>query len=357
MRPELCTQKVQDLNTHVAELEDEKRDLGSYPGRYGYSNLTQPVKPPTAASGSRRSRKNAFPGVGSVKAPCQRSGARNFPFSRLTSSLENPAQTPTRVRRVIPQPQMWQRRRVFGRDRGGYRTPPQRDDNIGWRSSSSCRKVPAVADQLAPQGRERERMSIQEDRNAGRVSGSEPLDPAVKKVPQRVNKVPQPSKAVPEPREGIPSSAENVSHTVKSVSSPVENASSSVKEVSRPAESVSERPKGVSRPAESVSEPATGVSRPVKDSAPPAKGTTRPQRSVPNPESDAPRPATNVPGRESEASQRTARVRRSSAIVPEPADFESLCPVCGEPLVYEKCKRVCRSERCIYRLVFNCSEY
>ncbi len=36
---------------------------------------------------------------------------------------------------------------------------------------------------------------------------------------------------------------------------------------------------------------------------------------------------------------------------------EQICPVCGEPLFQEKCKVVCRSKRCIYRIVFNCSEF
>ena len=35
----------------------------------------------------------------------------------------------------------------------------------------------------------------------------------------------------------------------------------------------------------------------------------------------------------------------------------SVCPVCGAKLVYEKCKVVCRSERCVYRIVFNCAEF
>lgn len=34
-----------------------------------------------------------------------------------------------------------------------------------------------------------------------------------------------------------------------------------------------------------------------------------------------------------------------------------VCPVCGAPLVHEKCKLVCRSERCVYRIVFNCAEF
>ena len=50
---------------------------------------------------------------------------------------------------------------------------------------------------------------------------------------------------------------------------------------------------------------------------------------------------------------------------PEPSPHESestahpdsVCPVCGGPLVSEKCKVVCRSERCRYRIVFNCAEF
>lgn len=36
---------------------------------------------------------------------------------------------------------------------------------------------------------------------------------------------------------------------------------------------------------------------------------------------------------------------------------DSVCPVCGGPLISEKCKVVCRSERCRYRIVFNCAEF
>ena len=39
------------------------------------------------------------------------------------------------------------------------------------------------------------------------------------------------------------------------------------------------------------------------------------------------------------------------------ADSYSICPVCGGPLISEKCKVVCRSERCRYRIVFNCAEF
>lgn len=34
-----------------------------------------------------------------------------------------------------------------------------------------------------------------------------------------------------------------------------------------------------------------------------------------------------------------------------------VCPVCGAQLVHEKCKVVCRSERCVYRIVYNCAEF
>ncbi|MCE0482661.1 MAG: hypothetical protein LV479_00300 [Methylacidiphilales bacterium] len=33
------------------------------------------------------------------------------------------------------------------------------------------------------------------------------------------------------------------------------------------------------------------------------------------------------------------------------------CPVCGATLIQEKCKVVCRSPRCTYRIIFNCSEF
>lgn len=36
---------------------------------------------------------------------------------------------------------------------------------------------------------------------------------------------------------------------------------------------------------------------------------------------------------------------------------DSVCPVCGSKLISEKCKVVCRSERCRYRIVFNCAEF
>lgn len=36
---------------------------------------------------------------------------------------------------------------------------------------------------------------------------------------------------------------------------------------------------------------------------------------------------------------------------------DAVCPVCGEALQQESCKVVCRSECCVYRIVFNCSEF
>ena len=36
---------------------------------------------------------------------------------------------------------------------------------------------------------------------------------------------------------------------------------------------------------------------------------------------------------------------------------DTLCPVCGAELISEKCKVICRSETCRYRIVFNCAEF
>jgi hypothetical protein len=41
----------------------------------------------------------------------------------------------------------------------------------------------------------------------------------------------------------------------------------------------------------------------------------------------------------------------------EAASVDAVCPVCGGALISEKCKVVCRSERCRYRIVFNCAEF
>lgn len=42
---------------------------------------------------------------------------------------------------------------------------------------------------------------------------------------------------------------------------------------------------------------------------------------------------------------------------PAPAPEPGVCPVCGAPLVQEKCKVVCRSPVCVYRIVYNCAEF
>jgi hypothetical protein len=34
-----------------------------------------------------------------------------------------------------------------------------------------------------------------------------------------------------------------------------------------------------------------------------------------------------------------------------------VCPVCGEKVIQEKCKIVCKSEKCVYRIIYNCSEF
>jgi len=35
----------------------------------------------------------------------------------------------------------------------------------------------------------------------------------------------------------------------------------------------------------------------------------------------------------------------------------NICPVCGARLLHEKCKLVCRSQTCVYRIIFNCAEF
>lgn len=42
---------------------------------------------------------------------------------------------------------------------------------------------------------------------------------------------------------------------------------------------------------------------------------------------------------------------------PAETNPDDVCPVCGAPLTQEKCKVVCRSAVCGYRMVFNCSEF
>jgi hypothetical protein len=37
--------------------------------------------------------------------------------------------------------------------------------------------------------------------------------------------------------------------------------------------------------------------------------------------------------------------------------LEAHCPACGAAVEHEKCKVVCRSDACVYRIISNCSEY
>ena len=54
-----------------------------------------------------------------------------------------------------------------------------------------------------------------------------------------------------------------------------------------------------------------------------------------------------------------AQILRGMRPAPESAspDPDTVCPVCGASLISEKCKVVCRSATCGYRIVFNCSEF
>ena len=40
-----------------------------------------------------------------------------------------------------------------------------------------------------------------------------------------------------------------------------------------------------------------------------------------------------------------------------PTNNDITCPVCGAAVVQEKCKMICRSEKCRGRVVMNCSEF
>jgi len=53
-----------------------------------------------------------------------------------------------------------------------------------------------------------------------------------------------------------------------------------------------------------------------------------------------------------------AAALRAVTAPPAPAgNPDTVCPVCGAALISEKCKVVCRSATCGYRIVFNCSEF
>ena len=56
----------------------------------------------------------------------------------------------------------------------------------------------------------------------------------------------------------------------------------------------------------------------------------------------------------------TANPTDAKALPQEPTSegqTDSHCPVCGATLLQEKCKVVCRSPQCTYRIIFNCSEF
>jgi len=36
---------------------------------------------------------------------------------------------------------------------------------------------------------------------------------------------------------------------------------------------------------------------------------------------------------------------------------DEVCPVCGAILIHEKCKMICKSAVCKYRIIYTCSEF
>jgi hypothetical protein len=61
-------------------------------------------------------------------------------------------------------------------------------------------------------------------------------------------------------------------------------------------------------------------------------------------------------GAGSEADLRTELA--PSSIEPLPKSSQDIvCPVCGAAAVPEKCKVLCRSDKCRGRIIFNCSEF
>jgi hypothetical protein len=39
------------------------------------------------------------------------------------------------------------------------------------------------------------------------------------------------------------------------------------------------------------------------------------------------------------------------------SETDQVCPVCGAEVDHERCKVVCRSDTCVYRVIQNCSEF
>ena len=50
-------------------------------------------------------------------------------------------------------------------------------------------------------------------------------------------------------------------------------------------------------------------------------------------------------------------ILNTSTTTEQNGEADSVCPVCGAELIHEKCKVVCRSEMCVYRIVYNCAEF
>jgi len=60
--------------------------------------------------------------------------------------------------------------------------------------------------------------------------------------------------------------------------------------------------------------------------------------------------------------RRSRPLRKAKAEARAPAASETpsvhrVCPVCGGPLLEERCKMICRSAKCVYRVVYSCAEY
>jgi hypothetical protein len=58
------------------------------------------------------------------------------------------------------------------------------------------------------------------------------------------------------------------------------------------------------------------------------------------------------PQNSSDVSLRAAQPERSTS-----SNADVICPVCGAIAVHEKCKVICRSDKCRGRVVMNCSEF
>ena len=56
------------------------------------------------------------------------------------------------------------------------------------------------------------------------------------------------------------------------------------------------------------------------------------------------------------ASQTATELATPSPEPPKPSG-DIVCPVCGAEAVREKCKVLCRSDKCRGRIILNCSEF